>query len=65
MASLFLFYKEQFMSIEEIIKEKQPDVYKKLKPKKKVEKLTEQDIKELMGQRVYKRGKGGSIKQVR
>lgn len=53
------------MSIEEIIKDNQPDVYKKLKPKKKVEKLTEKDIKELMGQRVYRRTKGGAIKQVR
>ena len=53
------------MSIEEIVKEKQPEVYKKLKRKKKVEKLTEEDIKELMGQRVYRRTKGGSIRQVR
>lgn len=54
------------MAIGEIIKETQPDVYSKLVKKKKLskEKLTEKDIKELMGHSSYKRT-GGAIRQVR
>lgn len=57
------------MLIKEILKESQPDHYKKLvrnkKPKRKQEKLTEIEIMELMKQRAYKRGTGGAIRQVR
>ena len=34
-------------------------------PKKKSEKLSERDLKELMKQRSYKRGTGGAIRQIR
>lgn len=48
------------MLIKEILKENQPDHYKKLvrskKFKRKQEKLTEIEIMELMKQRAYKRG---------
>lgn len=58
------------MEIGKSIKVKQPEVYSKLKhykhtKKNKKEKLTEQDIKELMSHSSYKRGSGGSIRQVR
>ena len=57
------------MAIRDILKENQPEVYKHLKDKyklheevkikeKKSEKLSEEDIKELMGARRYKRNKG-------
>ena len=53
------------MAIGEINKETQPDVYSKLVKKKlSKEKLTEKDIKELMGHSSYKRT-GGAIRQVR
>lgn len=52
------------MSIGEMIKEKQPNTYKKIK-KMKEEKLTERDIKELMSHSSYKRSFRGAIKQVR
>lgn len=60
------------MAIREILKENQPEVYKHLKDKYKLkeevknknnEKLSEEDIKELMGSRRYKRI-GGAIRQV-
>lgn len=60
------------MVIREILKENQPEVYKHLKDKYKLkeevknknnEKLSEKDIKELMGSRRYKRI-GGAIRQV-
>ena len=56
------------MTIGEIIKETQPDVYSKLTQANKLSKkdrLTEKDIKELMGHSSYKRGTGGAIRQVR
>lgn len=57
------------MLIKEILKENQPDHYKKLvinnKFKRKQEKLTEIEIMELMKQRAYKRGAGGAIRQIR
>lgn len=54
------------MTIREILKEAQPDHYRKLVKKhsnKKPKKLKE--IKELMGHSSYKRGTGGAIRQVR
>lgn len=56
------------MTIREILKESQPDHYRKLvknHSNKKPEKLTEKAIKELMGHSAYKRGAGGAIRQVR
>lgn len=57
------------MTIREILKEAQPDYYKKLVKKrcskKKSEKLSERDLKELMKQRSYKRGTGGAIRQIK
>ena len=52
------------MRIEDIIKEKQPKSYKKMK-KIRNEKLSQRDIKELMYHPSYKRGSRGAIKQVR
>mgnify|MGYP000010148778 FL=1 len=60
------------MAIREILKENQPEVYKHLKDKYKLkeevknknnEKLSEEDIKELMGSRRYKRI-NGAMRQV-
>ena len=60
------------MTIREILKENQPEVYKHLKDKYKLkeevknknnEKLSEEDIKELMGSRRYKRI-NGAMRQV-
>ena len=62
------------MAIREILKENQPEVYKHLKDKYKLkeevktknknnEKLSEEDIKELMGSRRYKRVRG-AVRQV-
>ena len=57
------------MKIREILKEAQPGYYEKLVnkrlPKKKSEKLSERDLKELMKQHSYKRGTGGAIRQIR
>ncbi|WP_279022278.1 hypothetical protein [Intestinibacter bartlettii] len=56
------------MTIREILKESQPDHYRKLVKKhsnKKPEKLTEKEIKELMRHSSYKRGAGGAIRQVK
>ena len=56
------------MTIREILKESQPDYYRKLVKKhsnKKPEKLTGKEIKELMGHSAYKRGAGGAIRQVK
>lgn len=55
------------MSIENIVKENQPDSYKKLKKirSENKEKLSEKDIKELMNHSSYKRSRRGAIKQVR
>ncbi|MDO6355125.1 hypothetical protein Q3V94_08540 [Caloramator sp. CAR-1] len=60
------------MKIGEILKQQQPDVYKKIKRKhkkkeRKQEHLSFYDIQELMqgGIHVYKRGKGGAFRQVR
>lgn len=52
------------MKIKNIIKNNQPDVYIDLKNNIKEEKLTESDIKYLMGNNRYKRGPGGAIRQV-
>ncbi|MEG3040882.1 MAG: hypothetical protein RR891_02685 [Clostridium sp.] len=57
------------VKIENIIRETQPEDFSKLKniqhtKTKKVEKLTERDLKELMGHSSYKR-KGGAIRQVK
>lgn len=60
------------MAIREILKENQSEVYKHLKDKYKLkeevknknnEKLSEEDIKELMGSRRYKRI-NGAMRQV-
>ena len=60
------------MAVREILKENQPEVYKHLKDKYKLkeevktknnEKLSEEDIKELMGSRRYKRVRG-AVRQV-
>ena len=60
------------MAIREILKENQSEVYKHLKDKYKLkeevknknnEKLSEEDIKELMGSRRYKRVRG-AVRQV-
>lgn len=60
------------MAIREILKENQPEVYKHLKDKYKLkeevknknnEKLSEEDIKEFMGSRRYKRVRG-AVRQV-
>jgi flagellar basal body-associated protein FliL len=60
------------MAIREILKENQPEVYKHLKDKYKLkeevknknnEKLSEEDIKKLMGSRRYKRI-NGAMRQV-
>ncbi|WP_058993646.1 hypothetical protein [Sarcina ventriculi] len=60
------------MAIRDILKENQPEVYKHLKDKYKLkeevknknnEKLSEEDIKELMGSRRYKRI-NGAMRQV-
>lgn len=54
------------MKIKEILKEIDPKLYKRLESmkKKKKEKLSERDIKELMYHSSYKRHKG-AIKQVK
>ena len=62
------------MVVREILKENQPEVYKHLKDKYKLkeevktknknnEKLSEEDIKELMGSRRYKRV-NGALRQI-
>ena len=62
------------MAVREILKENQPEVYKHLKDKYKLkeevktknknnEKLSEEDIKELMGSRRYKRV-NGALRQI-
>ena len=62
------------MAVREILKENQPEIYKHLKDKYKLkeevktknknnEKLSEEDIKELMGSRRYKRVRG-AVRQV-
>lgn len=60
------------MKIGVIIKDAQPNEYSKLREKeknkqhsKKQEKLTKRDIKDLMGNRSYRRCSGGAIRQVR
>lgn len=58
------------LTIEEVIKATQPDVYARLQndtkhSKNKNEKITKQSIKELMSHSYYKRGSGGAIRQVR
>ncbi|CAM3001160.1 hypothetical protein HAHI6034_10975 [Hathewaya histolytica] len=55
------------MRIGEILKDQQPEVYKKLKSDKKEkrgkENLSFSDLRQLMKKDSYYRGKGGSIKQ--
>ncbi|WP_185903785.1 hypothetical protein [Hathewaya massiliensis] len=54
------------MRIGEILKDQQPEVYKKLKGDKKErgkESLSFSDVENLMKHDSYYRGKGGSIKQ--
>lgn len=62
------------MAVREILKENQPEVYRHLKDKYKLkeevktknknnEKLSEEDIKELMGSRRYKRV-NGALRQI-
>ncbi|MDO6355296.1 hypothetical protein Q3V94_09510 [Caloramator sp. CAR-1] len=59
------------MRIGEILKDKQPDVYRKLNKHKKKERkqghLSFYDIEKLMqeGCHVYKRGRGGALKQIK
>lgn len=52
------------MKIGNIIKNNQPDIYRDLKKNTKKEKLTEGDIKYLMGNNRYRRGPGGAMRQV-
>lgn len=62
---LFIFVLEgKEMRIEDIVKEKQPKSYKKMK-KIMHGKLSKRDIEELMYHPSYKRGSRGAIKQVR
>lgn len=59
------------LTIEEVIKATQPEVYSKLNKrykhtkKKKEEKLTKRCLEELMSHPSYRRGSGGSIRQVK
>lgn len=55
------------MRIREILKDTQPDNYRKLVKgyNKKAERITEKEIENLMKHRAYKRGTGGAIRQVR
>lgn len=61
------------MRIEEILKEQQPYEYdnldkkrkKVIQVKRKTSRKEKLDIKELMSNRHYRRGRGGAIKQVR
>lgn len=55
------------MSIGRVLKENQPDSYKKLNKIRNDnrEKLSEKDIKDLMHHSSYRRGSRGAIKQVR
>lgn len=55
------------MSIGRVLKENQPNSYKKLNKIRNdnKEKLSEKEIKELMHHSSYKRGRRGAIKQVR
>lgn len=59
------------MKVGNCIKENQPEVYSKLNKcykhtkKKKEEKLTKRYVEELMSHPSYRRGSGGSIRQVR
>ncbi|UVX34328.1 MAG: hypothetical protein [Bacteriophage sp.] len=61
------------MRIEEILKELQPYEYdnldkkrkKAIQVKRKTSRKEKLDIKELMSNRYYRRGRGGAIKQVR
>lgn len=52
------------MRIKDIIKETQPKELKKLDKLRKKDELSENEIKELMSNRVYKR-KNGALRQVR
>lgn len=70
--SLFIFVRGRKMRIKEILKENQPKVYMQFKDKykfkeevktKNSEKLSEEDIKELMGNRRYKRV-NGALRQI-
>ena len=55
------------MSIGRVLKENQPDSYKKLNKIRNdnKEKLSEKDLRELMHHSSYRRGSRGAIKQVR
>lgn len=60
------------MKIGEVLRQQQPDTYKKLnkkrkKKERKQERLSFYDIQELMtgGCHVYKRGRGGAYRQLR
>lgn len=56
------------MRIGNIVKDTQTKEYKKLKSisnKKKIQNLSERDLKDLMSHSSYRRGKHGAIKQVK
>lgn len=57
------------MRIGQILKEKQPEEYMKLRNKQKRSKGQEhfstRDIEELMSHSCYKRSKGGALKQIK
>lgn len=55
------------MSIGRLLKENQPDSYKKLNKIRNYnkEKLSEKDLRELMHHSSYRRSRRGAIKQVR
>ena len=59
------------MTIEENLKDMQPEVFKRLnkirrnKGKQRIKREEKINIKELMQKRYYRRGRGGAMKQVR
>lgn len=52
------------MKVRDIVRDEQPNMYKKLNNFRNKEKLTEREIKNLMSNSRYKRGPGGAIRQV-
>lgn len=74
MLGVFLFFERgAAVRINEIIKSQQPDLYKGFRSrqkkvisnKKSSDELSSKDIEELMSHSAYRRGRGGSMRQVR
>lgn len=74
MLGVFLFFERgATVRINEIIKSQQPELYKGFKSRQKkvvrenksIDELSSKDIEELMGHSAYRRGRGGSMRQVR